>query len=191
MRLSYRLSSARLGLVLAITAAACTPGPDATTDATSPDTGDSSSTTAMTDPTTSTGAAQQPFSAELVRAYLESISGCSLSSHVQLRIRVTAPPDQAIESATLTSVSFTDWWSSTDLEVVAETEDLPVAAGATAELRFYMSFEGGVGGLSDCGEEPLPSPPVVATFVVAGEGVELAGTGSLGCGWDEPAETGC
>ncbi|PCC75283.1 hypothetical protein SAMN02745121_03994 [Nannocystis exedens] len=186
MLTAYRRSSARFGLCLAVALAGCAPSRDVTTGATDSDTGDSSGAPATTEPTT--GSVEQPFSAELVGAHLESIYGCSVRTHVHLRVRVTAPDDRPIDAAMLTSVSFTDWWTSDALAVVAE--DLPVAAGATAELSFYVSFDSSVVG-SDCGDEALPSPPVVATFEIEGESLELTASGGLGCGFDEPPDGGC
>ncbi|WAS95727.1 hypothetical protein [Nannocystis punicea] len=182
---SYRFSSTRL-FCLAVALAGCSPGRDATTDATTSSTSDGSGTAATTGPTT--GAVEPPFAAELVGASLDSIYGCGVSTDVHLRVRVTAPDERAIDAATLTSVRFTDWWSADELAVVAE--DLPIAAGETAELGFRLSFDEGVVG-EDCFSEPLPSPPVVATFEIAGESLELAAVGSLGCGFDEPPDGGC
>lgn len=184
-------ASTRLGVCLGLFFAlsACGPGPDSTTGTNGTDTESSTGAATTTEEVTGTGATEQPFSAELTRAIMESISGCSVDTHVTLRIRVTAPADQAIDAATLTSVVFTDFWSSGELAVTAE--DLPVAAGTTAELAFYLVLDGDVAGLSDCGDQELPRPSVVAAFAIAGKNLELTASGSLGCGFDEPPDSGC
>ncbi|MCY1008982.1 hypothetical protein OV079_26175 [Nannocystis pusilla] len=180
-------ASTRLGLFLALSA--CGPGPDSTTGTDGTDTETSSGASTTSEGITGTGAIEQPYAAELVYASMDSISGCSVDTNVALRIRVTAPDDQAIDTATLTSVKFTGWWSSGELAVTAE--DLPVAAGTTAELTFRLALDGDVVGVSDCGSKELPSPPVVAAFTIAGEDLELTASGSLGCGFDEPPDSGC